>query len=124
MLLQSINQYEIFLSNLRPMVAYASTAVRPNTLQLGTLLASRAALLGKPSNTNSAFFFNIVQTAFDPPLVLNMHVANFFDRLLKKCVNVCRDNFWQNNIRQFPLNLRHFYPEKLYMSILCCQKAL
>ena len=36
--------------------------------------------LGKPPFTNSADFFNIVQTAFDsppPPLVLNMNVANF-----------------------------------------------
>ena len=32
-----------------------------------------------------------------PPLVLNMYVANFFDRLLKKCVNVCRDKIRQNN---------------------------
>ena len=36
-------------------------------------------------------FFNIVQTAFDPPLVLNMYVAIFFDQLFKKCVNLCRD---------------------------------
>ena len=34
-------------------------------------------VLGKPSNTNSVFF-NIVQTAFEPPpLVLNMYVAFF-----------------------------------------------
>ena len=35
--------------------------------------------LGKPPFTNSADFFNIVQTAFDslpPPLVLNMNVAD------------------------------------------------
>ena len=45
------------------------------------------------------FFFNIVQTAFDPPpsLVLNMYVENFLERLLKKCVNVCRDKIQQNN---------------------------
>ena len=31
---------------------------------------------------NSAVFFNIVQTAFDPPpLVLNMYVAIFFEGL-------------------------------------------
>ena len=44
--------------------------------------------------------FNIVQTAFDPlspPLVLNMYVANFFERLLKKCVNACHDKIRQNN---------------------------
>ena len=41
-------------------------------------------------------FFNIVQTAFDPPpLVLNMYVANYFDRLLKKSLNVCRDKIRQ-----------------------------
>ena len=28
---------------------------------------SECTLLGKPSYTNSAVFFNIVQTAFDPP---------------------------------------------------------
>ena len=43
------------------------------------------------------FFFNIVQTAFDPPLVLNIYVANFLEQLLKKCVNVCRDKILQNN---------------------------
>ena len=41
-------------------------------------------------------FFNIVQTAFDPPLVLNMYVANVFE-LSKKCVNVCSDKIRQNN---------------------------
>ena len=56
--------------------------------------------LGKPTYTNSAVFLNIVQTAFDPPppsLVLNMYVANIFDQLLKKCVNVCRNKIRQNN---------------------------
>ena len=55
--------------------------------------------LGKPSYTNSAVFLNIVQMAFDPPppLVLNMYVANFFERLLKKCVNACHDKIRQNN---------------------------
>ena len=38
-------------------------------------------------------FFNIVQTAFDPPLVLNMYVANFFEQLLKKCANVSATKF-------------------------------
>ena len=53
--------------------------------------------LGKPTNTNSAVFFNIVQMAFEPPpLVLNMYVAIFFEELLKKCVNVCRDKNRQN----------------------------
>ena len=38
------------------------------------------------------FFFNIVQTAFDPPpLFLNIYVADFSKGLLKKCVNACRD---------------------------------
>ena len=51
-----------------------------------------------PSYTNSAVFFNIVQTAFGPlPLVLNMYVANFFEQLLKKCVNACHDKIWKNN---------------------------
>ena len=46
---------------------------------------------------NSVVFFNIVQTAFDPPLVLNMYVANFFERLLKKCVDACHYKIQQNN---------------------------
>ena len=39
-------------------------------------------------------FFNIVQTAFDPPpppLVLNIYVADFSKGLLKRCINACRD---------------------------------
>ena len=42
-------------------------------------------------------FFNIVQKAFDPPLVLNMYVAKMFDGFFKKRVNVCRDKIRQNN---------------------------
>ena len=38
-----------------------------------------------------------IQTAFDPPLVLYMYVANFFERLLKKCINACSDKIRQNN---------------------------
>ena len=34
-------------------------------------------LLGKPYNTNCAVFFNIVQTAFDPSLALDMFFAIF-----------------------------------------------
>ena len=50
------------------------------------------------SIANLQHFFNIVQTAFDPPpLVLNMYVANFFERLFKKCVNACHDKIRQNN---------------------------
>ena len=38
-----------------------------------------SSILGKSPFISNAFFFNIVQTAFDPlspPLVLNMYVAN------------------------------------------------
>ena len=55
--------------------------------------------LGKPSCKKSAVFLNIVQTAFDPSpsLVLNMYVANFFERFSKKWINACRDKIRQNN---------------------------
>ena len=45
------------------------------------------------SLTKLSVFFNIVQTAFDPPppLVLNIYVADFSKGLLKKWVNACRD---------------------------------
>ena len=59
-----------------------------------------SSILGKSPFISNAFFFNIVQTAFDPlspPLVLNMYVANFLDKLLKKRVNVCHDKIRQNN---------------------------
>ena len=47
----------------------------------------------------SPAFFNIVQTALDPPsLVLNNHVADFYKGLLKKCVNVCCNKILQNSV--------------------------
>ena len=50
------------------------------------------ATLGTPSRTKSSVFFNIVQTAFDPPpSFLNIYVADFSKGLLKKCVKACRD---------------------------------
>ena len=49
------------------------------TLSNSNLESKGSHMLGKPSFANSAVFFNIVQTAYDPPpLVLNMYVANFF----------------------------------------------
>ena len=36
-------------------------------------------------------------TLFKRPLVLNLYVANFFERYLKKCVNACHDKIRQNN---------------------------
>ena len=53
--------------------------------------------LGKPYFANSAVSFNIVQTAFDSPIALNMYVANFFEQLLKKWFIVWRDKIQQNN---------------------------
>ena len=55
--------------------------------------------LGVPYVTKSAVFFNIVQTAVDPPppFVLNIAERIFFDGYPKKRVNVCRDIIWQNN---------------------------
>ena len=48
--------------------------------------------LGKTSSTKSSVFFNIAQTALDPPsLILNIYVANFSKGLLKECINACRD---------------------------------
>ena len=53
--------------------------------------------LGKPYFANSAVSFNIVQTAFDSPIALNMYVANFFEQLLKKWFIVWRDKIQRNN---------------------------
>ena len=49
------------------------------------------------SNTNSVFFLTLFKRPLTPPLVLNMYVANFFEQLLKKCVNACHDKIRQNN---------------------------
>ena len=65
-----------------------------------------SSILGKSPFISNAFFFNIVQTAFDPlspPLVLNMYVANFlnnffksasvatkFDKKMRKSVGKCQ----------------------------------
>ena len=44
-----------------------------------------------------SFFKHCLNGLWPPPLVLNMFVANFFERLLKKCVNACHDKIRQNN---------------------------
>ena len=82
-------------------------------------------------------FFNIVQTALDPPLVLNLYVADFSYELLKKCVNACRDKYVKivrkslgKNV-QFTKKLWQFYlqyvtilpPEDLFYVNLYCQKV-
>ena len=45
------------------------------------------------------FFLTLFKRPLTPPpsLVLNMYDANFFERLLKKCVNACHDKIRQNN---------------------------
>ena len=43
------------------------------------------------------FFLTLFKRPLTPPLVLNMYVANFVERLLKKCVNVCHDKIRQKN---------------------------
>ena len=58
---------------------------RQRTNKVGSLF------LGVPYVTKSAVFLNIVQTAVDPPYVLNIAERIFFDGFLKKRVNVCRD---------------------------------
>ena len=37
------------------------------------------------------FFLTLFKRPLTSPLVLNMYVANFFEQLLKKCVNACHD---------------------------------
>ena len=46
-----------------------------------------------------SFFKHCLNGLWPPPpsLVLNMYVANFFERLLKKCVNACHDKIQKNN---------------------------
>ena len=58
--------------------------------------------LGKGSHPKPIvqFFLTLFKrplTSPPPSLVLNMYVANFFKRILKKCVNACHDKIRQNN---------------------------
>ena len=43
------------------------------------------------------FFLTLIKRPLTPPLVLNMHVANNFERLFKTCINACRDKIRQIN---------------------------
>ena len=59
---------------------------------------SNLALWGKPSKTNIVkFFLTLFKRPLTPPPRFEHVCCQFYERLLKKCVNVCRDKIRQNN---------------------------
>ena len=76
-------------------------------MQTHRSLPFSSALLGKPSSTKSAVFFNIVQIAIDPPPSFwTCTERNVSEGPLKKRVNVCGDK-----IMRKPVKKSQIYPQ-------------